>query len=175
MKRLAPPLLAAAALAGCALPSDMRSDWERAHIATVTAEEQASPPRYPRAADLVAFDPGTSASGFRFLVDAATLSVGRDGIVRYALVARSVEGVDNVTFEGMRCTTREYRIYAFGHEDGTWSARPGAWQTLRGSGVAPARRTLERDYFCRDGRPAYSVGEVVAALRTSHRSPDTGD
>ena len=32
--------------------------------------------------------------------------------MRYVLVARSPAGVENVSFEGMRCVTNEYRIYA---------------------------------------------------------------
>lgn len=62
-------------------------------------------------------------SEFRFFVDAATLSVSDDGIVRYVLVARSPGGVDNVSLEGMRCATSEVRIYALGR-DGAWVGRP---------------------------------------------------
>lgn len=38
--------------------------------------------------------------------------MGSDGIVRYVLVARSSAGTESVSFEGMRCATREVRIYA---------------------------------------------------------------
>lgn len=162
-----------AALAGCS-GAPLQSDWEREHVATLVDEEQVTLPRYPREADLLAFDPGV-ASGFRFLLDGSTLSVGRDGIVRYALVARSPQGVDNVSYEGMRCATREFRIYAVGREDRTWASRPGPWQTLRGGSPEPARRVLEHGYLCPQGRPAYGADEVVAALRNRRGPGGTSD
>jgi CNP1-like family len=167
-------LAAAAALAGCAASPGLESDWERTHLAQLRPEEQVVPPRYPREADLVELDVrGTP--DFRFFVDAATLSLGRDGVVRYALVARSRQGADNVTFEGLRCLTREYRVYAIGGAERTWATQRGRWQPARAPEAGPARRALERDYLCPDGHPVYSAAEALAALRSPRRTPDTGD
>jgi len=166
-------LLLAVLVGGCSGPG-LQSDWERAHLSETVQEEAVAPPRYPRAADLLAIDvPGSA--GFRFFVDGASVAVGRDRVVRYALVARSAQGAQNVTYEGIRCDSREYRIYAVGHGDGTWGGSPTAWQTLRGSAVAPARRALEHSYFCADALPVRDTGEALAALRSPRRSPDTGD
>ena len=116
MRRVAPVLF----LIGLAACSGQRpveqSDWERAHLAETWQEEETPPPAYPAPADLIEFKV-VEAGGFRFFVDGSTLAVGKDGIVRYVLVARSPEGADNVTFEGLRCATRESRIYAVGHAD----------------------------------------------------------
>lgn len=156
-----------AVLAGCASPP-LQSDWERAHLSELAREDIVPPPRYPREADLIPFEvPG--ASGFRFYVDGATLSVRGDHIVRYVLVGRSPGGADNVTFEGMRCATGEFRIYAVGHGDGRWSGEPGRWRQVPDSLLDPARHALERDYFCADGISVSNAGEAVAALRRPSR------
>ncbi len=159
-------LFLCAALAGCS-SAPLQSDWERAHLSETAQEDAASPPRYPRAADLVPVDvPGPS--GLRFFVDPTSLSVGRDHVVRYVLVGRSAGGIENVTFEGLRCAPREFRIYARGRSDRTWGGSPGPWQTTRSADVSPARRALAEDYFCADGFPVRDAGEALAAL---HRPP----
>ena len=160
-------------LAGCS-GTPLQSDWERAHLAEITPEDAVTPPRYPRAGDLVPVDVPGSGS-FRFFVDGATVSVGRDGTVRYVLVGRSPSGAENVSFEGLRCDSREYRIYAVGHDGGRWDSAPAPWHTLRGSAVAPVRRALQRNYFCADARPVRDSEEAVAALRSPRRSSNTFD
>jgi hypothetical protein len=155
-----------AALAACS-GEPLQSDWERKHLSEIAPEVAAPPPRYPRAGDLVAVDV-PAPSGVRFFVDATTLSVGTDRVVRYVLVGRSASGIDNVTFEGLRCSPREFRVYALGRPDRSWGGSPGAWQTTRSADVSPARRALAEDYFCADGLPVRDAGEAVAAL---HRAP----
>ena len=155
-------LLLLGALAGCS-SAPLQSDWERAHLAETVPEETVPPPRYPRAGDLVPVDvPGPS--GVRFFVDPTTLSVGRDHVVRYVLVGRSASGVDNVTFEGLRCAPPEFRLYALGRSDGTWGGSAGPWQPRRAADVSPARRALADDYFCADGFPVRDASEAIAAL-----------
>jgi hypothetical protein len=165
-------LLAGLVVAGCA-PRPLQSDWELAHLANAPEEQEVAPPRYPSGADLIAFDV-SERPGFRFFIDPASVSVGADRIVRYTLVARSPQGVDNVSFEGMRCATREYRIYAVGHEDRSWSTHESPWQTLRGSAVPPARRVLDREYFCRDLPPS-NREQALAVLRAPRRMGDIGN
>ena len=69
-------------------------------------EVQAQIPPYPKGSDLIAFEPGGSAA-HKYYVDPASVSVGEDGVVRYTSVVKAAEGGVNVTFEGMRCDTRE--------------------------------------------------------------------
>jgi hypothetical protein len=161
-------LLLLAALAACS-SAPLQSDWERAHVSETLQDEVVPPPRYPRTADLVPVDvPGPS--GARFFVDASTLSVGRDRVVRYVLLGRSAGGVENVTFEGLRCAPREFRLYAIGRSDGSWGVTPGAWQSARVADVSPARRALADDYFCADASPVRDAQEAVAALHRTARA-----
>jgi hypothetical protein len=155
-------LVLAALLAGCAPGPGLESDWERAHRQEGWEEERVALPAYPRAADLVEFavpDVGQ----FRFFIDAASLSLGEDGVVRYALVARSPGGAENASFEGLRCETGEYRVYAVGHaEDRSWARSKGNWQAILASG-ARWRSALQRQYFCR--QPVRDREEGLRRLR----------
>ncbi len=162
MKRLLLLML----LAGCAgRQPDMRSDWERKNLPAEPAPEEAlAMPAYPAAARLVEV-PVAGGGSFRYYVDPASVSAGRDGIVRYSVVARSPAGSENVFYEGLRCATRQYRVYAIGRSDGTWGGRQGDWQALAASPSAqPWRGVLFREYFCPASDPVRTSAEGVQAL-----------
>lgn len=108
----------------------------------------------------------SAATSHKFYVDAATLSVGKDGVVRYTLVVRTSGGAMNVTYEGMRCETREYKVYASGHRDGSWApARRSEWRLIENKPANRQHAALSRDYFCPAGVAIYTVGEGREALR----------
>lgn len=151
----------AVALAGCG--QTPTSDWERQQEGKLAPEAAAPLPSFPRRADLVEFDVAAT-SEFRFFVDAASLSVGSDGVVRYVLVARSDAGAENVSFEGIRCATGEVRIYAIGHE-GRWSGKPGEWRVIQPRSVQRWHNALYREYFCPQKAPIANASEGVDALR----------
>lgn len=152
-----------AGLAACG--SGVKSDWERQHEQQLAAprEEPVVLPAYPARRELIEFQV-EQASGFRFFIEPASLSVGTDGEVRYVLVARSAAGAENVSFEGMRCNSAELRLYAFGRE-GAWAGTPGAWRSMQERGVQRWHRTLFREYFCPLKDPIANVREGVQALR----------
>jgi CNP1-like family len=143
-------LLLVLALAGCASAKVGENDWVL--------------PPYPAKATLVEFSVA-EAPAFRFFIDAASLAPGTDGVVRYVLVARSPEGVENVSFEGIRCASAQYRIYAVGRNDGTWAGRPADWHDISGATIARWRTALQREYFCPQNQPIASREEGVLALR----------
>ena len=156
-------VLAALAAAACSGPGE-KSDWERSREATLQPSDEAVvPPAYPAHERLIEFFVAAT-SEFRFFIDPASISVGRDGMVRYTLVARSSEGPDNVSFEGMRCTSAEVRIYALGR-DGRWVPRTGEWRAIEPRSVQRWHNALYREYFCPQGRPIASAREGADALR----------
>jgi hypothetical protein len=156
-------LFLAVALAGCSSSGGFQSDWERQNLKAQAAEEQVDPPAYPVAGRLLEFGV-IDGGGFHFFVDGATLSVGKDGIVRYVLVARSPDGVQNVSFEGMRCASAQHRVYAFGRPDGSWSASRAGWRSLEAPAVQRRHTTLYREYFCPQNEPIRNAAEGVRAL-----------
>lgn len=161
------------ALVACASNAPEQSDWERAHEAQTWQEGRVTLPAYPTKANLIEFDVGTGPH-FHFLVDASSLSVGSDGVVRYVLVARSPEGAENVSFEGLRCKDGEYKIYATGSGNGTWVSTRGArWRPVE-QAAGSWHRTLANDYFCPERDTIRTAAEAIDALRRGG-NPRGGD
>jgi hypothetical protein len=167
VKALAPCFLLLLAACGASGP---RSEWERTNEEKLPAAEQrpeALPTPPAKRGELIEFFVAAT-SEFRFFIDAASLSVGSDGIVRYVLVARSSTGTESVSFEGMRCATREVRIYALGR-DGAWVGRETDWRPIQARGVHAWHNELYREYFCPYREPIASAAKAVQALRTGGR------
>lgn len=121
-------------------------------------------PRPPVGKELVRLNMGPF-SEHHFYVDPPSLSVGVDGVVRYTAVVKTQGGALNVTFEGMRCETREFKIYAIGHRDGSWArARNTDWQRIERH-VKPYHFTLYREYFCPSTAQPTPPKRALDALR----------
>jgi hypothetical protein len=111
-------------------------------------EIEAQIPAYPQPKNLALVDAG-SATAHKFYVDTASITVGEDGVVRYTSVVKTGGGATNVTFEGMRCSTREQKLYALGRSDGSWvRARTSKWQRIMHRDLAPHHWVLYREFFC---------------------------
>jgi hypothetical protein len=171
MKKLLAPVVALF-VAACGSSSHTQSDWERQNEAILAKEKQESVPlpplpAFPRRENLIEFEVPGVPSSFRYFIDAASLQVGqeKERIINYVLVARSSAGVDNVTFEGLRCATTEYRIYALGQPNGTWGGRASDWRPIGSAKVRPLQAALLRDFFCAQGTPVRSAEEGLRALR----------
>ncbi|MDP2433004.1 MAG: CNP1-like family protein [Pseudomonadota bacterium] len=114
-------------------------------------EVQHQLPPYPKPENFIPITLGARSSN-QFFVDYASVSAGDDGVVRYGMVVRSPSGAETVSFEGMRCTTGERKLYAFGHKTdkgGEWSRnRYAKWEPIRGRSLNDFRRELFYHYFC---------------------------
>ncbi len=119
-------------------------------------------PPYPRSANVIPFEV-SAASSNRFYIDPDSISVGSDGVVRYTVVVRSASGAENISYEGIRCETREQKYYAFGRRDGTWAnARSGEWRYIEPKDINRQHAALYLDYFCPDKkRPAGSPKVII--------------
>jgi hypothetical protein len=113
-------------------------------------ELQTEIPPYPNPANLLRIPTGT-ATPHQFFIDSASVSVGEDGVTRYTVVTRAAGGATNVTYEGLRCETRERKVYAFGHPNGTWvRARNAQWQRVVLRDLTPYSHTLYTQFFCNE-------------------------
>ena len=132
--------------------------------AAVWSEMKVPPPEFPKPENYLPLQVKTSAS-FAFFVDAKSVSVGKDEVVRYSLIAKSTEGVINVSYEGIRCSTNEFRVFAYGRPDNTWSeARIAKWQPIPAEARNTQRSTLHSEFFCPAGRIVDTPEEAVKAL-----------
>ena len=122
-------------------------------------------PAAPKVDALIAFDPQRPTS-MKYFVDPASVTVGTDSIVRFTLVVRGDGAVMNVSYEGIRCKTRERKTFAYGRADGSWNQpRNPQWAKIGGSPATGPSFALYEDYFC-PGRGIIASGtEAVEALR----------
>ena len=123
-------------------------------------------PATPKAGNLIEFYV-SAATRNHFFIDGASLSVGSDGVIRYVLVVKTPGGATNTSFEGIRCSSGEYKLYAIGQDDGDWTrVRPSVWRPIGSRSVNGDHAALSRDYFCPDGFPVANAAVGRAALRT---------
>lgn len=129
------------------------------------AEDALELPAFPQEASLIEFYV-SAATPHKYYIDAASLSVGKDGVVRYGLVVRTRGGATNTSFEGIRCESREVKVYATGRPDGAWSlARRSEWRPILNMPTNRHHAALSRDYFCPVGNVIYTAEEGREALR----------
>ena len=128
----------------------------------VWVESAAALPEYPKPEGLVDYFV-SAASPNIYSIAPQTISVASDGVVRYVAVAKSPNGVVNVSYEGLRCATKEVRLYAFGRADGTWGkSRNDRWSAVRRGSY---QATLFKEYFCPRNVVIATAGEGADALR----------
>ncbi len=128
-------------------------------------ELQAQIPPYPKSENLLKFDAGSNTAN-TFYLDSASISVGDDGVVRYTLMVKTGGGATNVSFEGIRCDTRELKIYAFGRPSGEWSrARDTQWREIAFREINNHHLTLFREYFCPTRKTIATVPQILNTLK----------
>jgi hypothetical protein len=142
------------------LVSDPNKDW---------VESKPDLPAPPEDKNLLPFYVSPSTS-FRFLIDRPSLSIGSDQVVRYTLVAISSSGARNVRYEGMRCATHEFKVYAIQSPDGKWQeARPSRWKRIVEAAANREESALAKDAICDNGL-AVATDQIVLRL-----NPDSMD
>jgi hypothetical protein len=133
------------------------------------AEVAAQLPPYPKAENLIPFNV-SSATRNKHFVDAESISVGADKVIRYTVVIEATGGAKNVSFEGMRCESGERRLYAYGHPDGTWSkARNATWEDIKFRSLLSYQKALFEDHFCPGGINVRNSKEAVRSLQRAAR------
>jgi hypothetical protein len=141
---------------------DERKQWK---------EIEAKLPAYPKQENLLALDAG-GATPHKFFIDAPSISVGEDGVVRYALVVKTAGGATNVSFEGIRCELRHQKVYAIGHADGKWArARDPQWRRIEYRDVNRHHGVLYSDILCRGRDTVKDAREALNLLKYGKPAP----
>lgn len=147
------------------LSSPLLADFDEDYDSKRWQEVEVQLPEPPRQDRLLPFYVSAVAEN-RFYVDGSSLSVGSDGVVRYVLVIVTPQGGRNVSYEGMRCETRERRIYASGRADGSWSkSRNNDWVRIADQSVNRHHAALYLEYFCPIGIAVRTPEEARDALQ----------
>lgn len=130
-------------------------------------QKEVEPPAFPKKENLLEYYVGPATTN-NYFIDASTLSVGSDGIVRYVLVVLTSGGATNVSFEGINCNQLTWRHYATGRSDGTWvkSRAPRAdWRPIENKPINRHHASLSHDFFCPSGIAIATPDEGRNALR----------
>lgn len=156
--------LTASAVAG----SDNDAHFKRATANAVDddapwVEQVAALPAYPQAPEWLDFSGGNLERN-RLALDAQSVTVGQDGVVRYTLRVLTPGGVANISREGLRCQTQDVRSYAFADTVGqSWiaSMKP-VWRPIRREDTV--RRAL-KDLLCDGGTPHRTAEATLEYIR----------
>ena len=179
MKRWATVLLAGLAMSATAQifgPNSQlaANDYQEDDGEKKWQELTLEPPAFPKQENLREFYVSAVATN-KFFIDASTLAVGADDVVRYVLVVQTSGGATNVSFEGIHCKELKWKHYASGHRDGTWTTSRAAqtlWRPIENKPVNRHHAALSRDYFCPAGSPITTADEGRNALRLG-KHPDS--
>ena len=102
-------------------------------------------------------------------VDADSIQVGDDGVVRYVIVMGNRSGNTNAVYEGIRCASGDVKTYARLTSGGAWTLQNNApWRPLTTNMPSPHAIAFARQAAC-DGPVAFSSREILEALKTPKR------
>ena len=120
-------------------------------------------PAYPSEGDWVGFFVHHSLQN-QFFVDAKSVSVPDEQVVRYVVKVVSPSGAINLTAEGIQCRQKRFRTYAFGDTvNRRWieSMKPD-WRSIEYDDLM--RRRLHEN-LCQDNWAPKTPAEAVTMLR----------
>lgn len=113
-------------------------------------DKDVTPPPLPDYNALLPFEVSKTSS-LTFAIDPKSVSVGKDGVVRYTVVITSPAGARNVRYEGIRCGDGQmWKMYAAIDEDGTaWEPDSSTdWDKIEYNTLNAYHNTLAHDFFC---------------------------
>jgi hypothetical protein len=106
-------------------------------------------------------------SQLKWGVDPATVSITKDGVIRYVIVAQSSSGVVNAMYEGIRCNKAEFRRYARHNPSSGWvKSTDSDWTPLRNTGASRHPQTLAKSGMCDGAAPPASVADAIRQLNS---------
>lgn len=153
--------------------------------ATPTVSSEAAPrvtrspefPPYPEPESLLTV-PSEFIIGARYTysIDPTALELDADNVVRYVIVVESPRGGRNVLYEGIRCSSREARIFAYANDDEEFRALPETqWRDVRLSGAFKHREVLYNRYVCDSFGGPNQVATIAEYLRDGPPSDSQSD
>jgi hypothetical protein len=133
---------------------DRKSNWTEDKITTM--------PPLPQASNLLPFNVSQN-TPLNFAVDKSSLTVGKDGVVRYVIVVTSPAGARNVNYEGIRCDTYEWRRYASINDDQNGWDQDVAFdfKRIENGELNAYQAALYQDYFCTSKLPVGTAEQIV--------------
>lgn len=134
-------------------------------LAKTWQEDGLALPAFPEESQLVPV-PMPASDTIKVSIDKNSLIHGADGVLRFTLVIESPSGARSVFFDGIRCSTREYKSYAVGTLDRRFQpVRHAAWQFITLVPFNGYRYVLYKQYACTAHDSPRSPREFLEALK----------
>lgn len=109
----------------------------------------------------------------KFGIDPESIQITPEGVVRYIVVTTSAGGTTVTgSYEGIRCLTGEFRVYARTSSSGTWQALDQSpWRALNTSLPSQHALAMARQGAC-NGRAAAEPSASAIVTRLKGRAGD---
>jgi hypothetical protein len=104
-------------------------------------------------------------SELRFGIDPASVSVGKDRVVRFVFVATSRSGVVNAFYEGVHCERATYRLYARHSPSQGWRPVEADWKPLKEGVEGRYAWQAARAGVCSGRVPGGTPAQIVDSLK----------
>ncbi|HIJ21306.1 MAG: hypothetical protein HON68_02990 [Gammaproteobacteria bacterium] len=128
-------------------------------------EAEVTIPPYPQQENLLEFTVDNPATQHhQYFLDTRSLSIADDYVVRYSVAIQTRSGATNVFYDGLRCTVREYKNYAFGVNGEFMLNESATWKAIKGGDFF--RKALLKGMVCdRITDSPKSVAEIIDQIK----------
>jgi CNP1-like family len=137
---------------------DRPSTWTEKKVDTL--------PAMPQPSDLLPFTVSQN-TPLQFALDAKSLTVDSDGVIRYTVVITSASGARNVNYEGIRCEDYSWKLYAGlnADHDGWDRTVENDWSRIENGDLNAYHAALYQDYFCTSKLPVGKADAILNNIR----------
>ena len=125
------------------------------------------PTKPPNAANLIPFYVSQH-SVFKFAIDPDSIRLDPDGVTRYVLVITSPSGSQQVNFEGIRCETFQFALYATLNTSAIWQANQRkTWTDIKNNEANRYHGALAQGAFCNNKSQVKNKSLILDSLQPS--------
>jgi len=137
---------------------DRPSTWTEKKVDTL--------PAMPQPGDLLPFTVSQN-TPLQFALDAKSLTVDSDGVIRYTVVITSPSVARNVNYEGIRCEDYSWKLYAGlnADHDGWDRTVENDWSRIENGDLNAYHAALYQDYFCTSKLPVGKADAILNNIR----------
>ena len=139
--------------------------WYQFRKKAVSTDTRLGIPAWPDLSQAIRVSLDLDNFPFTLLIDPASLQMVGPKVIRYTAILKSVDGVTNISYEGIHCARKQYIRYAYG-ADGVFVKLPRPrWIPLTASRTDRYRQILMKNYFCPlPGR--HHIDRLIRRLRS---------
>lgn len=106
----------------------------------------------------------TIGSPLFFGIDTTSIQLGSDNVMRYIMAIKNPSGTQQIKYEGIRCDTLEYKVFAHVDPEGKWVLENTDWKIIPKGGYNQYQSTLAWNGFCVGNGPNTNNSDVLRQL-----------